>query len=199
MLCTSKPELNGNFRSFDAHPYEAVTDLRNEMPTKVQFIHGSESGPQGVKARLLASTFSIQIRRRWTRSTTNFEGCIAQHANLIQTDKPDVLVGSSFGGAVLVALLQRTELWDGPSLLLAQAALKRGLTTTLPKEVPDLDRAWNGRYGRGCRRQPQASRSNNRAEVNYLELDDDHCSYLSREHRQRCTAGWVRRPIAAPR
>ena len=145
------------------------------MPTKVQFIHGLESGPQGVKARLLASTFDANTPQM---DTSNFEGCIAQHANLIQTDKPDVLVGSSFGGAVLVALLQR-GLWDGPSLLLAQAALKRGLTTTLPKEVPIWIVHGTGDTVVDVEDSRRLAADNSRAEVNYLELDDDHSLHAS--------------------
>ena len=145
------------------------------MPTKVQFIHGLESGPQGAKARLLASTFDSNTPQM---DTSNFEGCIAQHANLIQTDKPDVLVGSSFGGAVLVALLQR-GLWHGPSLLLAQAALKRGLTTTLPREVPIWIVHGTGDTVVDVEDSRRLAADNSRAEVNYLELDDDHSLHAS--------------------
>jgi len=162
------------------------------MPTKVQFIHGLESGPQGVKARLLASTFDSNTPQM---DTSNFEGCIAQHANLIQTDKPDVLVGSSFGGAVLVALLQR-GLWDGPSLLLAQAALKRGLTTTLPKEVPIWIVHGTGDTVVDVEDSRRLAADNSRAEVNYLELDDDHSLHASTANG--ALLDWVR-SLAAPR
>ena len=127
--------------------------------------------------------------------TSNFEGCIAQHANLIQTDKPDVLVGSSFGGAVLVALLQR-GLWDGPSLLLAQAALKRGLTTTLPKEVPIWIVHGTGDTVVDVEDSRRLAADNSRAEVNYLELDDDHSLHASTANG--ALLDWVR-SLAAPR
>jgi alpha/beta superfamily hydrolase len=54
--------------------------------------------------------------------TDDFEGCVTQQHRTLIEFKPDVIVASSYGGAVAVALLQR-ELWRGPTLLLAQAAL----------------------------------------------------------------------------
>jgi predicted esterase len=45
-----------------------------------------------------------------------------------------VVVGSSFGGAIAVALLAR-GLWRGPTLLLAQAAQKLGVVDPLPEGV----------------------------------------------------------------
>ena len=145
------------------------------MPTKVQFIHGLESGPHGAKARLLASTFDSKTPQM---DTSNFEGCVAQHAKLIQTDKPDVVVGSSFGGAVLVALLQR-GLWSGPSLLLAQAAIKRGLTTTLPREIPIWIVHGTGDTVVDVEDSRKLAADNSREEVKYIELDDDHSLHAS--------------------
>jgi predicted esterase len=67
--------------------------------------------------------------------TSDFEACVALHADALTTFRPDVLVGSSFGAAVAVALLQR-GLWRGATLLLAQAALRRGARADLPPGVP---------------------------------------------------------------
>lgn len=67
--------------------------------------------------------------------TSDFERCIRTHAAEIVRFEPHVLVGSSFGGAVALALLQR-GLWSGPTLLLAQAGLRYGLPARLPPGVP---------------------------------------------------------------
>ena len=99
---------------------------------RVLFIHGLESSPQGAKARLFAEHFEAQTP---TMDTRDFEGCVARQAEAIARFAPEVVVGSSFGGAVAVALLQR-GLWRGPTLLLAQAALRQGLRATLPSDVP---------------------------------------------------------------
>jgi pimeloyl-ACP methyl ester carboxylesterase len=67
--------------------------------------------------------------------TSDFESSVATQAATAAEFGPDVVVGSSFGGAVAVALLQRAA-WRGPTLLLAQAALRMGLPAELPPGVP---------------------------------------------------------------
>lgn len=98
---------------------------------RVQFAHGLESSPQGNKARLFAEHFEACTPAMDTR---HFESCVALHAGTLARFQPDVLVGSSFGGAVAVALLQR-KLWRGPTLLLAQAALLYNPEARLPEGV----------------------------------------------------------------
>mmetsp|Transcript_21187 Transcript_21187/g.56513 ORF Transcript_21187/g.56513 Transcript_21187/m.56513 type:complete len:225 (-) Transcript_21187:100-774(-) len=49
-----------------------------------------------------------------------FEHCIEQQADALRRFAPDVVVGSSFGGAVAVEILLR-GLWSGPTVLLAPA------------------------------------------------------------------------------
>ena len=99
---------------------------------RVQFIHGLEGSPQGNKARLLARHFEALTP---AMDTSDFEACVAVQADALAAFRPDVLVGSSFGAAVAVELLQR-ELWRGATLLLAQAALRRGAHAELPPGVP---------------------------------------------------------------
>jgi hypothetical protein len=137
---------------------------------RVLFVHGSESGPQGTKARLLAERFEASTPAMDTR---DFERCVAQQADAIRRFRPDVVVGSSFGGGVAVALLQR-GLWKGPTLLLAQAAREQGLRP----ELPDGVRVW---IVHGTRDEvvPFSSsqalaRSGSPELVRLIELDDDH-------------------------
>ena len=66
--------------------------------------------------------------------TRDFESCVRLHAAQANVFLPDVLVGSSFGGAVAVALLQR-KLWAGPTLLLAQASRHYLPDPRLPENV----------------------------------------------------------------
>ncbi len=99
---------------------------------RVQFIHGLEGSPQGNKARLLARHFEALTP---AMDTSDFEACVAVQADALAAFRPDVLVGSSFGAAVAVELLQR-ELWRGATLLLAQAALRRDAHAELPPGVP---------------------------------------------------------------
>lgn len=98
---------------------------------RVQFAHGLESSPQGNKAKLLAQHFTTETPAMNTR---DFESCVALHAGTLMRFRPDVLVGSSFGGAVAVALLER-GLYRGPTLLLAQAAVLYRPSVRLPEGV----------------------------------------------------------------
>lgn len=99
---------------------------------RVQFVHGLEGSPAGIKAKLFASHFTALTPEM---DTSDFPACVDVQAATLASFRPDLLVGSSFGGAIAVALLQR-GLWRGPTLLLAQAALRFGLPPELPRGVP---------------------------------------------------------------
>jgi predicted esterase len=102
-----------------------------ERRLRVQFIHGLESSPQGSKAVFLASRFDATTP---TMDTRDLAGAIETQARALAEIRPDVVVGSSFGGAIAVALLAR-GLWRGPTLLLAPAAAKLGIHDPLPDGV----------------------------------------------------------------
>ena len=157
------------------------------MTIRVHFIHGLEGSPRGSKARLLARHFDAVTPGM---DTSDFEGCVAQHAALLaEGDGPDVLAGSSFGGAVAVALLQRCD-WSGPTLLLAQAALLYGLPPELPPGVP----VWIAHGTRDDVVPPEHSRrlaaAGNPAHVRLIEVDDDHSLHASVANGS--LVGWVR-------
>jgi predicted esterase len=100
-------------------------------PLRVQFAHGLESSPHGNKARLLAAAFEA---RTPAMNTRNLAACVEVHAATLAAFCPHVLVGSSFGGAVVVELLAR-GLFGGPVLLLAQAARRYRPDARLPEGV----------------------------------------------------------------
>lgn len=137
---------------------------------RVLFIHGLESSPKGKKARVLAEHFATEAPRMDTR---DFEGCVQAQAAAIRRFEPDVVVGSSFGGAIAVALLQR-GLWRGPTLLLAQAAALQGLRPELPTGA----RVWLVHGAHDDVVPPAASRQLARTGspslVRLVEVDDDH-------------------------
>ena len=101
---------------------------------RVLFVHGLMSSPKGTKAVYLAERFEA---RTPAMNVGDFMGCVAQQAAEIEAFDPDVVIGSSFGGAVVLTLL-RQDLWTGPTLLLAQAALKMDEDAALPEGVPVL-------------------------------------------------------------
>jgi hypothetical protein len=137
---------------------------------RVQFAHGQDSSPQGAKARLLAEHFDACTP---AMDTADFEGCLAVHEEALRSFRPDVLVGSSFGGAVAVELLRRA-LWRGPTLLLAQAALRWRPDARLPESVP----VWLVHGTRDELIDPEESRrlaaTGSPGFVRLLEVEDDH-------------------------
>lgn len=105
--------------------------MTTEDPPRVLFIHGLEGHPQGTKARFLAQHFTALTP---AMDTSDFEGCVATQTAALGEFRPDLVVGSSFGGAVAVTLLER-GVWRGPTVLLAPAAAKLGLPNRLPEGV----------------------------------------------------------------
>ena len=137
---------------------------------RVQFVHGLEGSPQGSKARLLAEHFTALTP---AMDTGDFEGCVRTQAEALRSFQPQVLVGSSFGGAVAVALLARGE-WRGPTLLLAQAARHYDPEAALPEGV----RVWLVHGLRDTLVDPAQSRAlaatGSPELVRLIERDDDH-------------------------
>jgi len=102
-----------------------------DRPLRVQFVHGLESGPGSSKATYLATHFdSVAVGM----DTSSFEGAVATQATQIAARPPDALVGSSFGGAVALALLQR-GLFSGPTVLLAPAHVHFGVEGRIPDRL----------------------------------------------------------------
>ena len=142
---------------------------------RVQFIHGLEGSPQGAKARLLAQHFDCLTP---AMDTSDFEACVALQAEVIRSFEPDLLVGSSFGGAVAVELLRR-GVWRGRTLLLAQAALKRNPRARLPEDVT----VWIVHGTRDHLVDPADSRrlacTGSAGRVRLFEVEDDHSLHES--------------------
>ena len=143
---------------------------RKGKPLRVQFIHGLESSPQSTKALLLAEHFESLTP---AMDTADFAGCVELQRDTLEEFRPDVLIGSSFGGAVAVELLQR-GFWRGPTLLLAQAAIRRGQQARLPDAVP----IWIVHGSRDEIIAPEDSRvlaaAGSQRWVRLIEVDDDH-------------------------
>lgn len=98
------------------------------------FIHGLESSPQGSKAVFLAQHFEALTSEM---DTHDFGACVALQTRKIASFAPEIVVGSSFGGAVLLDLLQRGA-WAGPSLFLAPAHRHYSIPEWLPTSVAAL-------------------------------------------------------------
>jgi predicted esterase len=152
---------------------------------RVQFIHGLQSNAQGAKAQHLARYFDT---RTPTMDTTDFAASTAVQAAALREFAPHVLVGSSYGGAIAVELLQR-GLWRGPTLLLAHAALRRGQPAQLPEDVT----VWLVHGTRDPIIDVEDSRVLARAgtpgRVRLFEIDDVHALHTTVEDGR--LVGWV--------
>lgn len=153
---------------------------------RVQFVHGLESSPQGVKARLFARHFTALTP---VMDPRDFEGSVARQSEALRDFEPEVLVGSSYGGAIAVALLQR-GLWRGPTLLLAQAALRRGQPAELPPDVT----VWLVHGVRDAiidvEDSRRLARSGTPGRVRLIEVDDEHSLHTTVEDGR--LLDWVR-------
>jgi hypothetical protein len=95
------------------------------------FLHGLEGNNQGRKARWLAREYGAQTPNY---DTTSLQTALPVPRQILENRTPSVIVGSSFGGAVLLQLIQ-AGLWTGPSLFLAQAGIKFGLPMEFPPNI----------------------------------------------------------------
>ncbi len=95
---------------------------------QILFLHGRESGPGGTKARWLAERYGAVTPQLETvvvaETMPAARAAVAQH-------KPDLIIGSSYGGAVAVKLLLEGA-YNGPVVLIAPAATKLGGDRALP-------------------------------------------------------------------
>eukprot|EP01099_Mayorella_cantabrigiensis_P005925 TRINITY_DN4847_c0_g1_i1.p1 TRINITY_DN4847_c0_g1~~TRINITY_DN4847_c0_g1_i1.p1 ORF type:complete len:248 (+),score=70.84 TRINITY_DN4847_c0_g1_i1:30-746(+) len=85
---------------------------------RVQFIHGLEATIKGQKAQYLRTKFTNTAILQMDTSSPN--DCLKQQIECLKTFQPDVIVGSSFGGALALELMA-LGFWKGPVVLLAPA------------------------------------------------------------------------------
>ncbi|CAF1176742.1 unnamed protein product [Adineta ricciae] len=91
----------------------------NSATSRVLFFHGLESGVNGKKSRYLAEQFpnsyTPNLKPYYALPCSLWKAIVAIHRF-----KPNVIVGSSFGGFIAMFLLQ-TRVWKGDTILLAPA------------------------------------------------------------------------------
>jgi pimeloyl-ACP methyl ester carboxylesterase len=153
---------------------------------RVQFVHGLESSPQGAKARLFAQHFTACTPAMNTR---DFASCVELQSEMLHSFEPDVLVGSSFGAGVVVELLRR-GLWRGPTLLLAQAALRRIPDAQLPDGVPVWIVHGTQDHLIDVEESRRLARTGTPEQVKLIEVPDDHSLHAS--VRNGDLVQWVR-------
>lgn len=137
---------------------------------RVQFIHGLEGSPQGAKPRFLAAHFETTAPGM---NTSDLPGSIETQAEALAKIQPDVLVGSSFGGAIAVELLER-GVFRGPTVLLAPAAAKLGIRNRLPEGVAVTIVHGTGDIVIPLSDSQELAATGTPSLVRLVEVDDDH-------------------------
>ena len=112
------------------------------MKPRILLFHGKEGSPNGRKATHLKENPKYNTLVPAYPSNDGpvddvFPRCYEIACSHLQKFQPDIVIGSSFGGAILLKLITEGR-WRGPSLLLAQAGYMYGVAKTLPHEVPAL-------------------------------------------------------------
>jgi predicted alpha/beta hydrolase family esterase len=117
-----------------------MTTQDRELKTRVVFLHGYESSPRGQKVRFLKNA-GVDVIAPWLdRDSWDLAVTAARHC--IEVYKPDVIVGSSRGGAVamatntkvpvvLIAPAWRTWCPWGPTSTRGNAIILHSLTDTV--------------------------------------------------------------------
>mgnify|MGYP002632823077 CR=1 FL=1 len=98
-----------------------------ESLTRVLFLHGREGSPQGKKGTWLRKHYDVVAP---VLDTSSIQAAMEEALAALRSE-PDVVVGSSFGGAVLLELLH-VGAWAGPCVFLAGAGPKLTGHRTLP-------------------------------------------------------------------
>ena len=128
----------------------------NARGEHVIYLHGLESSPQGTKGQFLFENYqalavdlntSAAIVSRdsadardepWSHATPDIDQAFAvplERARAAITAETQVIVGSSFGGAVLTHLIAEGS-WHGPCLFIASAGIKLVGHVDCPPSAP---------------------------------------------------------------
>jgi pimeloyl-ACP methyl ester carboxylesterase len=97
------------------------------------YLHGLEGSPQGLKASWMAERFGSYAPSMPAHAgrPDAFDASLAVALEAVTEYPPNLIVGSSFGGALLMRLALDGH-WRGPSIFLAQAGVAYGLGDRLP-------------------------------------------------------------------
>tara|TARA_B100001123_G_scaffold447556_1_gene605476 strand:+ start:1257 stop:1829 length:573 start_codon:yes stop_codon:yes gene_type:complete len=107
---------------------------------KVMFLHGLEGSPEGLKATYLCEKYNAVVPKLDMSELIRLKGDsknwslvdrydilwasripLRQVREAITENKPDIIVGSSMGGALLAKMIIENA-WSGPSVFLASAS-----------------------------------------------------------------------------
>ena len=104
---------------------------------RVMYLHGMEGSPNGTKGRWVQSRFSTTCAPDLDAHQSNpevFEQAVARAQMAVGEFRPQLVIGSSFGGAVTLELMHRGVWREGEAafVLLAPAGVFYGGNATIP-------------------------------------------------------------------
>lgn len=106
---------------------------------KILYFHGKEGTCEGTKGQYLRSLGKYEVCCEHYNTGTRGDDwrdflpqCVEISRQAIEKHEPDLIVGSSFGGGVLLSLVQK-GLWTGPCVFLAGAGIQYGMMPVLPE------------------------------------------------------------------
>ena len=108
--------------------------------TKVMYLHGLEvnaNGTKGLYCQIQYNAIAPQMPATLESLMKSRKDCIKRCYEIakksVEDHKPDLIIGSSFGGGITMALMQN-NVHKGKAILLAPAGVKYGLPTHIPQE-----------------------------------------------------------------
>ena len=109
---------------------------------KILYFHGRKSTPKTRKAEHIRQNTKHDVFVPFYPSqegepAQTLPTCYEIAKKSLQEYRPDVVIGSSYGGGILLKLVHE-GVWTGPSLFLAGAGVRYGITQELPPELPAL-------------------------------------------------------------
>ena len=110
------------------------------MPYKILMFHGKEGSPFGRKSTHIKNNPLYDARIPTYPSNEGpvqevFDECYDIAKKELVQMNPDLVIGSSFGGGILLKLVTE-KLWEGPCIFLAQAGVHYKISEALPKDLP---------------------------------------------------------------
>ena len=107
--------------------------------TKIMYLHGLEGEPNGVKGSYCQTQYNAvapQLPATLENLMKSRKDCVKDCYQIAKESvlkhRPDIIIGSSFGGGITMALMQN-NVHKGKAILLAPAGVKYGLPTQIPQ------------------------------------------------------------------
>ena len=112
------------------------------MSKKILILHGKEGSPNGSKVQYVRGLNEYEVhvldyKPKAEPVHVAFPRCVSLAKSWLANNEPDLIIGSSFGGGVLLQLVT-DGVWNKPALFLAQAGVMYGVSTSLPAKLPAI-------------------------------------------------------------